>query len=347
MSAADLDAAAVQRFVGSVESTIVHYGKSTGFFAEKMTARGPGYLSAAVLYENLVIESYAASTSPPMVALYPVEGTFWADHPYCILDADWVGPEQREAAEALLAFLRSRPAQERALSLGFRPSDPQIPLGAPIDPAHGVDPKQPQTLLEVPDAAVLEKLLRVWGQNKKATDVVVAFDKSGSMQGRPLAEAKAGARAFVQSLHDADEATLLLFDGTVYPPIGPVRIGQGRQSLLEAIDNVIADDGTALYEAISKAYELAREHARASPEKIHAVLVMTDGKDESRRLVTLPQLTSQLSGEGSTVKVFTIAYGSQADAKVLDSIAEAAKGSSAQGTQSNIVQVYQDMASFF
>ena len=33
--------------------------RSTGFFAEKMFTRGPGYLSAAVLYENLVAESYS------------------------------------------------------------------------------------------------------------------------------------------------------------------------------------------------------------------------------------------------------------------------------------------------
>ncbi|HEY3595624.1 MAG TPA: hypothetical protein VGL13_17175, partial [Polyangiaceae bacterium] len=71
-------------FVSGVESSIVHYGKSTGFFAEKMLSRGPTYLSAAVLYESSVIESYATQHEAalfPLVAIYPVEGTFWSDHP--------------------------------------------------------------------------------------------------------------------------------------------------------------------------------------------------------------------------------------------------------------------------
>ena len=44
-------------FVRRVQASVVHYGRSTGFFADKMFARGPAYLSAAVLYENLVVES--------------------------------------------------------------------------------------------------------------------------------------------------------------------------------------------------------------------------------------------------------------------------------------------------
>src|SRR5262249_10154447 len=114
------------------------------------------------------------------------EGTFWSDHPYAILDAEWVGADERQAAETFLAFLKGKPAQERALALGFRPADPAIAVGAPIDAAHGVDPKQPQTILPVPEAGVLSKLLTMWQANKKGADVIFVFDKSGSMGGRPL-----------------------------------------------------------------------------------------------------------------------------------------------------------------
>src|SRR5262249_57711601 len=122
-----------------------------------------------------------------------------------------VGADEREAAAAFLRFLKAKPAQERALELGFRPADPSIPITAPIDAAHGVDPKQPQTLLEVPDAAVLRKLLDVWKTAKRRTDVVVVIDTLGSMKGRPLDEAKAGAKAFFSGLHDPDHVTLMFF----------------------------------------------------------------------------------------------------------------------------------------
>ena len=349
LGVADLDAPATRKLLESIEGTVVHYGKSTGFFAEKMLQRGPQYISAAVLYENLVIESYASKTPPPqpLVAVYPKEGTFWSDHPYSILDAEWVGPEQRQAAEAFLAFLKAKPQQQRALELGFRPGDASVAITSPIDAAHGVDAKQPQTLLEVPDAAVMEKLLSVWRDVKKGADVVFVFDKSGSMRGKPLDEAKRGAKSFFDNLTDGDEATLMFFDGKVYPAFGPLKLGGGgRAQLQQRLDGVTADGGTALYEAVGTAYGLLRERAAKNPMRTHAIVVMTDGNDENSKL-TLPELKKQFPADESLIKVFTIAYGTDANPKALDEIAEAAKGSSVKGSVDTINQVYADMAAFF
>jgi Ca-activated chloride channel family protein len=350
LSVADLAKKPTRDFVSGVEKTIVHYGKSTGFFSDKMLERGPSYLSAAVLYENLVIESYAKQreTGFPLVAIYPVEGTFWSDHPYAILDAPWVGTDEREAAQRFLAFLKDRPQQERALALGFRPADTTFAMTSPIDAAHGVDPKQPQTLLEVPDAATLDALLTLFRENKKTADVSLVFDKSGSMGGRPLAQAKSGAKAFLDSLGDRDEVSVLLFDGKLYPEIGPMPLGANRSKLAERIDGIIASGGTALYEATYQAYLKATARAKTDPNRIHAVVVMTDGKDENSGL-TLDELVRQLAVEGgeAPVKVFTIAYGEQAGGEVLGRIADAAQGTSAKGNVETIVQVYRDMASFF
>jgi Ca-activated chloride channel family protein len=43
-----------------------------------MLARGPSYLSAAVLYENSVVESHTRSnpSGMPLVAIYPREARF-------------------------------------------------------------------------------------------------------------------------------------------------------------------------------------------------------------------------------------------------------------------------------
>jgi Ca-activated chloride channel family protein len=353
----DLDAKSTRGFVEKVESAIVHYGQSTGFFAEKMRERGPAYLSAAILYENLVIESYrpggaaaAASAQPfPLVAIYPREGTFWSDHPYAILDAPWVGADERDAAQQLQAFLRARPAQERALALGFRPADPSIPISAPVDAAHGVDPKQPQTLLEVPPADVLEKLLDVWRMLKKTADVVLVFDKSGSMAGEPLVQAKQGAARFVDTLSDRDDLTILFFDNKVLPPVGPLRVGEHRADLLRRIDDVVASGGTALYDASVAAHALALERAQREPGRIHAVVVMTDGKDEHSKL-SFEEVRRRLApGEGAEVpvKIFTIAYGERAEKQILSEMAESAQGRAASGSSGDIVAVYREMGAFF
>jgi Ca-activated chloride channel family protein len=347
----DLAAKPVRDMVAKVAASVVHYGKSTGFFADKMLQRGPAYLSAAVLYENLVIESYAKKTDAPfpLVAIYPVEGTFWSDHPYAVLDAEWVGATEREAAAALLSFLKERPQQERALAHGFRPADPAVPIGAPVDAEHGVDPKQPQNLLAVPDGATLEALLALWREHKKAADVILAFDTSGSMAGAPLAAAKRGADAFLDALSDRDRVTLLFFNHKTQPPVGPVLLGGGgREGLKQRIDGVVADGGTALYETTAAARDMALQRAHEDRSRIHAVVVMTDGRDEHSKM-TLPELEQALhvEGEAAPVKVFTIAYGQKADEKALGRIAEAAQGTSVRGATETIVQTYRDMAAFF
>ena len=170
------------------------------------------------------------------------------------------------------------------------------------------------------------------------------------MQGRPLAEAKVGAKRFLDTLSDRDEVTLLFFDNNVYPPIGPkVLDAQGRAELASRIDNTIASGGTALYGATAAAYKVAQERARQHPGRIHAVMVMTDGRDESSTitLATLQKGLTSSDEQDAAVRVFTIAYGDGAEGGVLDAIAEAGKGSSARGNVEDIVQVYRDMASFF
>lgn len=353
LTTGDLDAPKTRAFLAEVENTVVYYGKSTGFFMDKMIARGPGFLSAAIVYENLVVESYAKPDHVPLVAVYPKEGTFWADHPYRVLDG--ASANERAAADKLLAHLKSKPAQERALALGFRPADANIAVGAPIEAAHGVDPKQPQTVLPLPPPVVLERIVPTWQATKKGADVVIVFDKSGSMKGKPLAEAQAGAKAFVRALSERDEATFIPFDHAVHREQGPWRVGDpGVKARIEtAIDMTIADGGTALYDVIALAHEHALYRAQKTPGSIHAVVVMTDGKDE-RSKTTLPELRQKLraatasEASGDTpVKLFTIAYGDGAETKVLDEIADAAGGWSGKGNVDTIRDVYVEVASFF
>ena len=52
-------------YVRRIESATVHYGESTGFFAEKMFDQGSQYLTAAILYENLVYEANSCPTAFP------------------------------------------------------------------------------------------------------------------------------------------------------------------------------------------------------------------------------------------------------------------------------------------
>lgn len=80
LTVADVDKPHTAEFVQGIEKSVVHYGSSTGFFGRKMFASGPQYLSAAVLYENMVIESYDSGDKLafPVVAIYPKKEHFGA-----------------------------------------------------------------------------------------------------------------------------------------------------------------------------------------------------------------------------------------------------------------------------
>ncbi len=151
LTLADLDKPQFKQFFGGVEQSVVHYGSSTGFFGRKMFANGPEYLSAAVLYESMVVESYSQENLAfPIVAIYPKEGTFWSDHPVGVVERDWVTPEHREAAKIYIQYLLARPQPVKAMQYGFRPALVDLPLAAPLDAAHGMNPQEPKTTLEVP-----------------------------------------------------------------------------------------------------------------------------------------------------------------------------------------------------
>jgi len=86
LTTADLQSPDLIKFMSDVESSVIHYGSSTGFFADRMFTNGPSYLSAAVMYENLIVEQESKrlagqSSQVPVVAIYPKEGTFWSNHP--------------------------------------------------------------------------------------------------------------------------------------------------------------------------------------------------------------------------------------------------------------------------
>lgn len=349
----DLQDEDVVAFMTAVESSIIHYGSSTGFFATRMFERGPSYLSAAVMYENLVVEQEAKrlsgeSTQLPVVAIYPKEGTFWSNHPYIVLNAPWVSEEQREAAEMFEAFLLAEPQQIRSIEYGFRPADPGVPLTSPLDLQHGVDPQQPQTVLEVPDGEVVEAVLGLWRSRvKKPVDLVVVMDISGSMEGEKINAARASLIEFINLLDDRDRLQIILFSDELITltPLSP--LGEKRDDVLRRVAGVIEGGDTRLYDAVQLAYdELA---ANGDRDHIRAIVALTDGNDTASTL-NLDQLmvsVGNLSEGGNATKVFTIAFGGNADERVLVQIAEATGARQYESDPDTIREVYAEIATFF
>ncbi|HEX6236495.1 MAG TPA: substrate-binding domain-containing protein [Acidimicrobiales bacterium] len=364
LSGEDLDAPAVDEFARGVESAVVHYGDTTLTFLEnwyRADQRGNPYqyVSAVAVEEKSVLDYNAgnpdgildAGEEPrpprvPLVAIYPEEGTIYSDNPLIVLDAEWVGEREKEAARLFVEFVQAAPNQERALDHGFRPANPDVPVGDPIVASNGVDPAPPETLLEVPEPAVLARLLDDWATQRKSASVMLVVDISGSMGDEADAAsgttkldlAKDAAVAALDQFADDDEVGLWAFstdlgdagDQTVLELVPPGRVGDVREQLVARIGQLVPTNGTPLYEVTRRAYDEVLGAFEA--ERINAVVLLSDGRNEdgdgSDDRDQLDELVSHLNegreGESSRpVRVFPIAYGDDADMPTLRRIAEA------------------------
>jgi Ca-activated chloride channel family protein len=349
LTVADVQKPEVGRYLGDIERAVVHYGSSTGFFGTKMFANGPSYLSAAVLYENMVIDSYDNRNNLPfpVVAIYPKEGTFWSDHPVGVVERDWVSDGHREAARTYIKYLLERPQQEKAMAYGFRPGDVQLPLAAPLDAAHGIDPREPKTTLEVPRPDVMEAVKQLWRQNKKHAHIALVFDTSGSMsQLNRMTNARIGAAQLISMLGDEDQVSLLPFSTTPRWAAQAALMKTDRASMAGRIEGLFPEGETALYDAIDQAYQYFVDNPQ--PDRITAIVVLTDGEDNRSRM-RLNQLLERIrfDPEKRSIRIFTIGYGADAQKDALKQIADATQARFFVGKPQNIREIFKEIATFF
>jgi len=288
------------------------------------------------------------STQLPVVAIYPREGTFWSNHPYAILNAPWVTAEQREAAQAFEDFLLAREQQERAIEYGFRPADPSISLSFPLDGEHGVNVNQPETVLEVPTAEVIAGIQELWLEVKKPVDLVVVMDVSGSMSGDKISSARESLMQFVNLLDDRDRLQIITFNKDIVTLTDLSPVGEKREDTTRRVSGIIERGGTRLYDATQAAYQELSEDG--DPGHIRAIVVLSDGMDtdsdyQLNELMAEIGTSSEEGGRG--IKLFTIAFGSDADEGVLKQMAEVTGGKQYKSDPSTIAKIYAEIATFF
>lgn len=175
MSVENLTQDSLQTWMSELESAAIFYGKSTGFLGKYMRDQGPEALQVAILYENLV-QDYGQEAEErygqKIVAVYPEEGALFSDHPFCILNADWVAEDQRMVAEEFLNFLSQKKIITKAISTGFRPintdllNDPEVQevYSQSFNSDHGVtaDPSIIKELHPPADGTVIGRIPDLW-----------------------------------------------------------------------------------------------------------------------------------------------------------------------------------------
>lgn len=171
LAVGDVLDAKYQKFIKELEKGVPKFETSTGQFMTDMIRFGPSKYDIAVVYENLAISQIEnAQGRWGELSIYYPATTLWSDHPVAVLKADWVTPAQRAAAKIWIDYLKSRPMQELALSYGFRPADPQVPIKS-SDAKNPFNRLAPQgikvdinPMAQPPDGQVIRNLIMMWSR---------------------------------------------------------------------------------------------------------------------------------------------------------------------------------------
>jgi Ca-activated chloride channel homolog len=261
------------------------------------------------------------------VAVHPKGATMTLDYPFVVL-AD-ASPAQAAAAR-LLTALGSTAAREQLRADGFR-----------TDAA-------PSTV-SVPDQAAVDEAIRTLRLLHLGSRLLAVVDISGSMS-----EAVAGAgnktrldltkeaAALGLALYPDDaQIGLWVFSTELTPDadykelvsVGPLGVRgdgrTGRELLVRSLGGIshIPGGHTGLYDTTLAAVRAARKGW--DPARVNSVILLTDGRNDDPRSVTLPRLLSTLRAENDParpVPVITIAYGPDSDAGALRAISRATGG---------------------
>jgi len=337
--------------VKDIERSIVHYGDTTLFISDQLRKNGIGYASAVAMEEATLVDfNLRRGSRDKLVAIYPSEGTFYSDNPYIALDAPWVTEPQRKGAASFGEFLQKNIDGELAARNGFRPADLRAKPSAPLNEANGVDPAQPKRVLGLPEPRVLAAVKKTWREDRKPANVLLVVDVSGSMvEEDRLKNAKDGLQTFLREVAPQDRVGLTIFNDQVTPlaPIAPIR--NNRAKLRSLVSGLVADGGTAIYDATDAGVE--RVSKLADKSRINAVVLLTDGEDTDSSK-TIEAVVRDLDKQGDSsqrVRVFTIAYsaGAAGAADNLKRIADASGGKPYEGTIDDIETVYRSISSFF
>lgn len=337
----------------TVEAHTYHYGNKSRDNVVRMLQLGPDFLHATNTSEAETLRANQGVYGEGQFELafvFAADGTFWAEQPYCVLKAPWVTPEQAEAAQIFEAYLHEQPQQVLAVSNYLRPTSSNIPVGEPFSLANGTDPNKSTVTapnLEDPAPEVLAAVQDTFIQTRRQSTVVLVVDTSNSMNtpSDKIKNAAEAAAQFVASMGTNDEVYVYLFGDRVVQLQPSGRVGNVSEDLAGKLRFLIAGGQTYLNDAICEAARqiktLQSEAEAGKSPPLYGIVVLSDGRDTASQHTANDVLNVCLPAreEATGVRVFTVAYGEDADTTFLTRLANSSNGKFFEANPDNVAEI--------
>ncbi len=321
---------------------------SSGWLAEAF-AREPGAVDALVNYEAVILRlNEKLAEADRLVLVYPRDGVISADYPLMLLNAGRRGDYDRLVAQFKAATFQGEPLRQARL----RPSSPEV-QASPDLPAASVAELSFPNRLEVIDAV----LSAYQSELRRPATSIFVLDVSGSMAGRRMAQMKealkilSGADASAASQRYAafqarERVVLIPFSTEVGQPTrvqfaaGNPQAGQAQVRAYAEQLSVIG--GTAIYDALTLAQQLAREEMRSDPERFVSIVLLTDGANNAGRDFAAFEREQQGT---PLVRVFPIIFG-EARSGEMQALAQLTGGRAFDARQTALALVFKEIRGY-
>jgi Ca-activated chloride channel homolog len=328
------------------------------FSGQRLTAGSSGFLATAYVkdqtsldgiinYESVLLGLNQGGTlTEPLDLVYPKEGIVTADYPLMLLDAG-----HRAEYDKLVAYFRQPDVQTRIMTQTHRrPAIPEVQPDSQFPSRVLVEVQFPASL------DVVNKLIEVYlNQVRLPSHTYFVIDTSGSMDGSRLDSVKktfanlTGADQTITGqfarFRAREEITIITFSDQVhnvrtFTINDPAPGSPDLKAVLDFVNSLSAGGGTAIYDALTRAFIMSGQAKAADPNRFYSVVLMTDGENNAGTDATQFQAYYRSApNEVQSIKCFAVIFG-EASPQALNNVATLTGGATFDARNASLPVVF-------